>query len=155
MPVWLSQPPRSTSMKGHASFNQSSCHQATSTKGVISITLADRLGFLFDAEGFHLLASHQVKCLLEDLAVIFAHWATILRNETLLDHVESGHALYQSIVLEFHVEIANASIATYTENGAHDIPRKPGPSLAPPTEMKGGMSRSVRCVISSCAITDP
>ena len=42
-----------------------------------------------------------------------------------------------------------------TTNGAQAMPKKPGPSLPPPTETNGGISRSDRWSISSCDNTAP
>ena len=42
-----------------------------------------------------------------------------------------------------------------TTNGAHVMPRKPGPTLPLPTDTKGGISRPETCSASSWEITDP
>ena len=41
------------------------------------------------------------------------------------------------------------------ENGAHAIPRNPGPWLQPPTEINGGISRFGRWLANSWAMKEP
>ena len=66
-----------------------------------------------------------------------------------------GATVASASSIELVASEALASVTGVTLNGAQLMPRKPGPSLGPPTVTNGGISRSWRCSIVSCAITAP
>ena len=81
---------------------------------------------------------------------------TALRvDESRLDDVEHRHAMVEAIDVDIVVlGIANRPPASTTK-GALAMPRKPGPSLAPPMETKAGISSQGRFGPSSRLTTDP